>query len=241
VSPLLASLLVCVSVEPRRVYDDSRARIVALAGDLAPGALSQRVPGTPAWSVHDLMAHLVGVAADVQSGHLEGAGSEDWTARQVAQRRGASLDELLREWDKTAPAVQSVLDGAGAFHPFAADIFTHEHDLRGALGDGELADQQVARDLVGTAVSAALGRRLDELDRPALRVVGESTEWVAGGGEVGAAVRAPTSELLRSLFGRRSERQVRGYAWDGDPSPFLDAFNVFGPLPLVDVAEAGAP
>ncbi len=44
--------------------------------------------------LHDALAHLVGVAVDLQAGNLDGVGSEDWTAAQVDARRGAPVAPL---------------------------------------------------------------------------------------------------------------------------------------------------
>ena len=42
------------------------------------------IPATPEWTVHDLVAHLGGITADIVSGNLDGVGTDTWTAAQVA-------------------------------------------------------------------------------------------------------------------------------------------------------------
>ena len=71
--------------------------------------------------------------------------------------------------------------------------------------------------------------------------MGDDDRWVAGDAEVAATVSAPTMELFRWTLGRRSANQARKYEWEGDPAPFLPLANLFGPPPVEDVAEAGAP
>jgi len=81
------------------VYRDARGRLTKLAGVLTAEQLRTPVPGTSAWTVHELVAHLVGGAADNASGRLDGAPGAEWTARHVAERRQRPVRELLAEWD----------------------------------------------------------------------------------------------------------------------------------------------
>ena len=62
-------------------YVAVKDRVVELAAGLDD---RDRVAATPAWSLHDLLAHIVGVADDVVSGRVDGYASADWTRRQVA-------------------------------------------------------------------------------------------------------------------------------------------------------------
>ena len=67
------------------------------------------VPGCPEWSVHDLVAHMAGVTDDVTHGRIDGVGTDPWTAKQVAARKGASLAEMLTEWEANAPAFEDTV------------------------------------------------------------------------------------------------------------------------------------
>src|SRR5450756_222713 len=49
------------------------------------------------WVVADVAAHVVGSIADVVSGQLEGLGSPEATAREVAERKGRRPAELAQE------------------------------------------------------------------------------------------------------------------------------------------------
>jgi hypothetical protein len=109
--------------------------------------------------------------------------------------------------------------------------------VRGAVGrPGDKADDDV--DVVLQAVMGGLGARLSAAGVGRLRVRAGVDEWLlgAGDGEPVASVTTEPYELFRAAFGRRSEAQIRAFAWDGDPSPFLPHLTVFPPS-LVDLCE----
>ena len=63
----------------------------------------------------DVAAHVVGSIADVVSGQLEGLGSPEATAREVAERKGRSPAELVQELaavTKLAADLAAVFDDA---------------------------------------------------------------------------------------------------------------------------------
>jgi len=98
------------------VYRDARGRLTKLAGALTGEQLRTPVPATSAWTVHELVAHLVGGAADTTSGRLDGAPGDEWTARHVAERRQRPVCELLAEWNWT-PTPAARIRRFGAFGP----------------------------------------------------------------------------------------------------------------------------
>ena len=75
---------------------------------------------------------------------------------------------------------------------------------------------------------AGVDLRIQTSGGPSLRFVTEDKEWVAGGGEPVATVRASRFELFRALSGRRSPDQVHAYEWQGNPEPFLGFFYPYG-------------
>ncbi|MCU1456704.1 MAG: hypothetical protein JWL73_796 [Actinomycetia bacterium] len=216
------------------IYSGSHRRTAELVRDLPTRELFRTVPGCPQWRLQDLIAHLSGLAYDVQTGNVEGAGTDPWAARQVAERIDRTLPELLAEWDESEPSVQAIADAA----PRAViDCVVHEHDVRGALGIPGPSDGEAVGYVLG-AVLEILGPRLDAagVGSLALRVDG-GPERVHGTASPGAALEIDSHELFRSLFGRRSADQVRAYTWIGDPEPYLGMWSFFGPLPETDVLE----
>ncbi|MDQ1396394.1 MAG: hypothetical protein QOG64_1653, partial [Acidimicrobiaceae bacterium] len=211
------------------MYVSTRPRVVALVEELSEEEAARPVPGTPRWSIKDLVCHLTGLVGDFATGNLDGAGSEAWTARHVEERKDKSLREVLAEWSEKAPAFEEAMPGLGARSRAPAfDIVVHEHDIRGALQISNPGDAGTV-DAVLQAVIGGLGHRFTADEVPALRIEAGSSEWVVGPGEPAATVRTEPFELFRALFGRRSAAQVRAWKWDGDPTPYLAHLNVFGP------------
>ena len=200
-------------------YREVRSRMTALASPLDGASTTAMVPATPAWQVRDLLAHVVGVAADIVGGRIEGAGSDPWTAAQVDARRERSVDELLEEWEASSSAVDEALAG---MEPVQAgqvvfDVTTHEHDLRGALR------QPGARDSDGVAIgwtwaTGILGQLRDGYGSGALELRTPEGTTVAGSGTPTGAVEADRFELWRAMTGRRSAEQVAAWSWEGEPA-----------------------
>jgi uncharacterized protein (TIGR03083 family) len=217
---------------PGHLYASARERLCGVAEELSAAEAAAPVPTCPGWTVHDVLAHLAGSCADVLAGRIEGATTDAWTAAQVAARRDRSVEELVAEWTELAPAVEEL---SAAFPRAVAggwvtDVVAHEHDVRGAV------HKPGARDLPGVGaaleflVSFGLDGAIRALRLPALEVHAAGASWRAGReGTVSGAVEAPAFELFRALTGRRSEAQIKAFAWTVDPSPYLPAF-AFGPF-----------
>jgi uncharacterized protein (TIGR03083 family) len=222
------------------IFVNARGRVGRLIAGMSDEEAKAPVPGTPLWTVHDVVAHLAGVTSDTVNAKLEGAGTPEWTARQVEARRDRSIAELVEEWEASGPALEPLFNqGEGV--PFVAiDALTHEHDLRGALGQPGPADDETVVAVIGRIASMVLTPRLDKGGLPALRLVTPQQTWVAGSAAAGATVNTSAIELFRSLMGRRSAAQIRRYQWEGEPEPYFTVYNLFGPLPETDVLEAGA-
>jgi uncharacterized protein (TIGR03083 family) len=104
------------------------------------------------WSVADTSSHVVGSVADVVAGRLEGLGSPEVTAREVAERRGRSAADLAQElsevtklagelaaafddaaWEMPAPGGYEGTLGQGV-EAIWYDTYLHAEDVRAALG-----------------------------------------------------------------------------------------------------------
>jgi uncharacterized protein (TIGR03083 family) len=217
-------------------YRGVRLRVCELVADRDDTALEGFAPATPDWTVHDLLAHLVGVTADIVSGNLDGVGTDAWANAQVDARRGRRVDELLAEWDEHGPVVEEMAAQFGrAAGQLLSDATTHEHDVRGALGAHGARDSSAVALSVGF-VGLSLGEQLDQAERGALVVQHGGRSDTLGSGAPAAALRIDDFELLRALTGRRCVEQMAAYDWDGAFSPehlVLTRFAV-RPDPLVE-------
>lgn len=192
------------------------------------------VPACPGWTVRELLAHMVGLGADVLRDDEPGDHNSTWTQRQVDERSDRTVAELLEEWDTVAEPLRQWMR-ANTTRPLG-DIVIHEQDLRGALGvsGGRGTDGLAA---LRDRTVGDFGRQVQDL--PPIALVGEEWSWCSSGSPDDAAVvvRAPDFELTRALMTRRSERQLRGWTERGDVGPYLPAFAALGPLPEADLSE----
>ena len=104
------------------------------------------------WTVADVAAHVIGSMADVVNGRLEGLGSPEVTAREVAERQGRSPADLASElaqvtklaadlgagfddaaWAAPAPGGYDGPLGEGV-EALWYDTYLHADDIRAALG-----------------------------------------------------------------------------------------------------------
>jgi len=212
------------------VYGACRERIAGLVRDLDDERAAQRVTATPDWSVHDVLAHLVGVVSEINAGKVDGVGSRERTAAAVAERRDVTIADLIAEWERDAPQFEGALTLLGG--PYAslavADIWNHEQDLRGELGILGGRDP-IAEHLAIEGYSDARTRDLTEAGLPPLRLRAGVDEWVVGHGTPATTVITEPYELARFICFRRTAEQVRAYLWDGDPEPYVALFTESGP------------
>ena len=208
-------------------YERSRARLTALVSNDDDAGVA--VPACPGWTVGDVLAHVVGLAADAVADRLEGYATDSWTSAQVDGRRGRSVADLIDEWEAATPQFRAVVgDPERSTHTFGPlpvvamyDLLTHEHDVRVALGRPGRPDG----DAVALALKAAIGSLrflLADAPRP-LRVEATGVRsWDVGTGDDPVVVEAEAFDLWRAFTGRRTRDEVRGFAWSGDPAPYLD-------------------
>ena len=97
-----------VSDNLAELYRSSHGRVSERVAGLAPAQLAAPVPGTPLWTVADLVAHVTGVASDALHRRLAAAGAPEWTAAQVEQRAGRPTAEVLDEWRECAAKLDPV-------------------------------------------------------------------------------------------------------------------------------------
>ena len=181
------------------LYREHVAALSALAPTLSAEQLHTDVPGTPSWTVHEVLAHLAGGASDAVTGRMDGAPGPEWTSRHVNERAPLPVAELVAELQTHEEAVVDSL--ADSPRPALVwNICVHHADLHEALGLPRLPDR------MWLPVVEAMGPRLP----------GSLAELVA------------PYELFRGVFSRRSRAQMQGWGTPLSADE-LDEICIFGP------------
>lgn len=210
-------------MEIARLYVDAQRSFVALFESLDPDDLAKPVPCSPEWTVRDVLSHAAGVTDDIANGRIDGAATDPWTAAQVERWRDTDAADLIAQWNGQIEGIAAALESFGEFRP-VFDTYTHEQDIRGAVGRPGNRDSE----LVGLMVNG-LGRQ--SFTRPlTLNFEDGATVELSGEGEPITLTGISRYEYVRSRLGRRSPEQVREYDWS---SPLTDdelaAWFAFGP------------
>ena len=226
--------------DPWTLYSNTRDRFIALVRPLDLTAAEQVVPLTPGWTIRDVLAHLVGLNADVADGMREGMGTDERTAHQVASRSERTVVQLCEEWLGLARPMEAAVAEDGFFgRRLSADLVVHLHDVQHALGvaidrtdEATVSGGHTYAIRIPGLVEAATGVRLMIDLGDGARFEPDATEpgASAGGSARSLTLRATPYDVLRSVTGRRSRAQVRDLDWDGNPEPVLDHLCPYGPL-----------
>lgn len=230
------------------LYDQLRDEISELVAGLDPEALDTPVPATPGWTIRDVVSHLTGnttrvIAGDFPREFFEAFGEapavakvNDWTAGQVREREGRSLEELLQEWKTSSTELTAMMRGEKPWpdNPqmfvdriLLTDAAVHQQDIFGALGI-ERAREEAPIKIGLSGYIATMGWRLAPAGLPPLRFDVGDKSYTAGDGEPTTTVSASRFELFRAMSGRRSPEQISAYEWDGDAEPYIPYFYPYG-------------
>lgn len=223
-------------VDAGAVYERVRRDLLALVRSLDDGALALRVPATPAWTVKDVVAHLVGIDADLNAGRFPAAGvgaRDAWTAEQVHVRRDRTVAELEAEWEQEAPTFEDGLRlfGYEVGSHYVGDLLQHATDVRATVREPRSGDAE--------ALAVALDFYLDSCHQTlggAVTVSVGDAEWTLGPPPAVASLTTDRFELFRALGGRRSEAQLRALAWTGDVDAIVPVLSRY-PLPAHDLED----
>ena len=183
------------------LYRDNVATVSALAEELTDEQLRTPVPGTPAWTVHDVLAHLAGGASDAVTGRMDGAPGPEWSARHVGERLGFPVSDLIEEVQAHQDAIaESTVDNPRP--AIVWDMAVHHADLWEALGLGQLPER-----LWVPVLAAAAPPKF---------------------GSAGVPEDVDPYELFRAIFSRRSRAQMQAWGLPLSPDQ-LDELCMFGP------------
>jgi uncharacterized protein (TIGR03083 family) len=228
---------------------DERTRLVAYLEDL-PEAAWDKESLCEGWRVRDIVAHLIGNAADIVAQKLDGAGSPEYNQRQVDERAGRSPAELLAEWAEAGPAFEAGIESfddalwntpylelgtvGQALQRLVEDIWVHAQDIRIPLGDGPVP---------GPGVDAVLDIAVRDFPARAARLApdvgsvrittGATTRDALIGDGTAVEVSGDAITLALAATGRVTLAKAQD---DGEvsvtpsaPAGFADALNIYGP------------
>lgn len=225
-------------------YRLARLRFVELLADVSDDVAETRVPTCPAWNVHDLLAHVSGIATEIVRGNAPGTDSQGWVDSIVESRANVPMAGLLDEWSIHGPVFEEMAAETRRLSvPLSYDTVVHEHDLRHAIGKPGAKDSSG----VVAAMEVAVWLMTNDLNRRGFGGVkfrAGGREWVCGDGEMrlelnldDAGLEAPPIwELLRLTGSRRSMAQATRLPWRGDFPAGLAAL-LHMDLPVDDIVE----
>jgi len=227
-------------VDPAELYGRERLAFVSYLRSVPAEQLATPVPATPRWTVRDVLAHVVGITADLNAQRFGDGDGDAWTAAQIDARRRDSLDELADEWERESPTFERGLRllGYGFGAHYIGDLLQHVGDVHAALGRSPVRDDE--------PVAVALDFYLDSFDETLVETgigavdvhVGDD-RWLLGPGAVVASITAPRYELFRALGGRRTLDEMRSLAWTGNVDDVISLVNRY-PVPAASLGEPRA-
>ncbi len=217
-------------------YRASRERMATLIESTDDGRRRLVVSACPAWTVHDLVSHVTGIAVDLSVGRAPVGDPQPWVDRQVDERRTRTTDAVVEEWARASEAFEPMIASSPkAFWGLVYDLVVHEFDLRQALGNRDGRDEEAVM------VAAELGLRLVKGDLRAaglgaviVEMAGECIRVGSGDGEL--TLRTTPFECLRLLGSRRTRAELEAADFEGDLDRYLDAL-VHMELPVRSLGE----
>jgi uncharacterized protein (TIGR03083 family) len=249
--PRLAPRVGCRAVT-MRAYGTEKAAVAELVRDLDAEQAATVVPACPAWTVRDVVAHLVGIcqsqAADTSPAEPETdivkvlvgwnepqrtAARDEWTGAMIDARRDLTLAELLEEWDRwEKAAVATINSGAGLtsmrLPAVVADLVLHSQDLRAAL-HAPAPTTREAGQLGLNSLLFMLDLRIADAELPALRIEDDNGKVLAGRSVDSPILTASRHELTRALGGRRTTAQMATMLAGDGAGRYLPLLSLYDP------------
>jgi hypothetical protein len=214
-------------------YRRTRERVCTLLLDATPDALARTVPACPAWTVHDLAAHLVGVPATLAAGDFPSGDVDGWLQGIVDTRRDVGVGDLVEEWNGLDAAIEPMLEGMGSL--MFTDVAIHEHDLRAALGTADHRALEV--DAIMACEVSSFAPPLQDAELGAIVVEHDGQTWRSHDADAGWTLRVAPWEAMRALGSRRTADELRALPSDGGGDAYVAIIAGHLPLPEQSLGE----
>ena len=214
-------------------YQRTRERVSTLLLDATPDALMRTVPACPAWTVHDIAAHLVGVPATLAAGNFPSGDVNGWLQRIVDERRDAEVDDLMQEWKTLDATIEPMLQGMGS--PMFNDLAVHEHDVRGALGEPDHDALEV--DAAMTCSLTAFAQPLHDGGLGAIVMQHDGSTWRSHDADAGWTLLVDPWEAVRAINSRRTVGELRALPSEGGGDAYFAVISAHLPLPERPLGE----
>jgi len=199
-------------------YKSLREQLTELLAEREAAELEQLAPATPEWRVRDIVSHLAGVCDDVVNANMDGVASHAWTQAQVDKRADWPFPQVIDDWTEHGTAVEAFMNDIGApMGQMVFDAWTHEQDVRGALGEPGRRDGAALDIAFGWFVEASQTAANPEHPGTLVLVTEVGETRLGPHPEATTTIRTSRYEFLRSVTGRRSLRQVQSLDFDGVP------------------------
>ncbi|MEU5047129.1 maleylpyruvate isomerase family mycothiol-dependent enzyme [Streptomyces griseorubiginosus] len=204
-------------------YRSCRDNIIRLAR-AHPERASCPVPACPGWNVRDVISHLLQICQMIV------AGVPVAINHPPAPEPETPLTQLLSDWEELDESLAKVLEHTPWLRrgTMLLDVFSHELDLRSALGITPPRDHPAFADALELA-TMGFTMSVNAHQLPVLRLMTPGHTWLIGEGAPDATVRGDSLEVFRCLTGRRTLTQIRQLLWSTEPDTWLPAFT-WGPF-----------
>jgi len=215
-------------------YHVTRRRVAELVNALDDADLERTVPACPAWDVHDLLAHMSGIPDELAAGRYPTGDTQVWLDGIIDDRKDVAVDDLLARWEATEGRIDTLIDGGAG--QMLADVVSHEHDLRAAVGRPGARGVAEVRAVVQIELEL-LKPAMEEAGLGALVVDSGEVQWASHFAKPACTLRVDPWEAIRLLQSRRTADELRATPCTGDLEPYIAVIAAHSPLPESSLGE----
>ncbi len=214
------------------LYSSIRSRVTDTVAALDAAVWSRPVAACPAWTLHDLLAHMALLPAALASGDLPTGDVQQWIDDLVADGRQRTAVDLAAAWPD-GPAIAPYLAGHALL---LVDLAIHEHDARATIGLPPLRDRPEVGFVLDCTLQG-LGPTFRDAGLGSVEVTFDGRSWRSDGGQVGWSLHVDPWEATRLLESRRTADEILATPGSGGGPAYVAALHGHSPLPAHSLGE----